>query len=269
MASPRDTFSELLEKIRSNDKTLVNLNLAGPTFGVQNGLLDYCLPSFKVIKLCQALLENNVVTSLNLSRNGLNNISAQYIAEMLINDTRCHLTELNLSCNAIEDAGAYAISQALEENNTLEVLNLEENEIEKEGANDLAKSLAFNKKLKSLNLSYNPDLGLDAATKAAKEFGNSLAVNNHLVSLNLFMSSFLPESEELIKAGCEKSTSLESCKMDSEEWKRSKAKKVPGEVVQVQEEAKPEVNHNRYFFRKRKHNIISESHAPAKNLHRN
>ncbi len=71
------------------------------------------------------------------------------LVEILKTDTT--VTNLNLSCCDIDDAGAKDLADALKTNSTLISLNLENNNIGDEGTKALAKALETNKALQQLS----------------------------------------------------------------------------------------------------------------------
>ena len=78
------------------------------------------------------------------------------------------LKKVCLENNRIKDAGAIALSKALEDNDTLLSLHLESNEISCEGASALGEMLSNKFKLSKLNLNNNP-MGDEGFIKIALE----------------------------------------------------------------------------------------------------
>ncbi|KAJ0408327.1 hypothetical protein ATCC90586_000068 [Pythium insidiosum] len=106
--------------------------------------------------LCKALAFNHSLTSLTLSRNGLDDGAAKHVAALLRRPTSA-LRRLDLEGNALGPLAARELADALAENETLESLSLESNPLtdqEKDwtGVAALGQMLARNRGLRSLNL---------------------------------------------------------------------------------------------------------------------
>jgi len=170
--------SDLLTRLRNNDRTLVELSL--------EGLEESELNEFDIKLLQEALVENTTLTSLSVSWNQIGDVGAAVLAQ---NTT---LTSLDVSYNEIGAAGAAALAQnttltsldmgwnqigaagaaALAQNTTLTSLHVDDNEIGDAGA----AALAQNTTLASLDVTGNQ---IGAAGAAA------LAQNTTLTSLNV------------------------------------------------------------------------------------
>jgi len=122
--------SDLLTRLRNNDRTLVKLSL-------ENRRLN----EFDIKLLQEALVENTTLTSLNVSYNQIDAAGAAALAQ---NTT---LTSLDVSWNQIGDAGATALAQ----NTTLTSLDVGGNQIGAAGA----AALAQNTTLTSLDVCNN------------------------------------------------------------------------------------------------------------------
>jgi len=164
--------SDLLTRLRNNDRTLVELSLNGGLNEVDIKLLQ------------EALVENTALTSLDVRYNQIGDAGAAALAQ------NTALTSLNMSNNQIGDAGAAALTQnttltslivwsnqigdagaaALAQNTTLTSLDVSENQIGDAGAT----ALAQNATLTSLDVSFN-QIGAAGAT--------ALAQNTTLTSL--------------------------------------------------------------------------------------
>jgi len=113
-------IDEILEKIRSNDPSLIKLNLN--SYQVKKGD-DMVEPtSENAIAIAQALENNQVVTDLQLSNAHVNTDAAREFAKLLeLNKT---LTTLNLETNDITGDGILAIVESLRKNDTITELKL-------------------------------------------------------------------------------------------------------------------------------------------------
>ena len=128
--------------------------------------------------LCEAIKVNKTLTNLDLSVNGINEAGATSIAEAIkVNKT---LTNLKLSVNRISDAGATYIAEAIKVNKILTNLDLSVNGINEAGATSIAEAIKVNKTLTNLKLSVNriSDAGATYIAEAIK-------VNKILTNLDL------------------------------------------------------------------------------------
>jgi hypothetical protein len=107
---------EILQRLRENDSTLIELNLS------EQGIIDQ-----DVAELCQALITNKTLRVLNLAKNKISNRGAGVIATML--EKNWFLQELDLSQNSIKNLGAYKFREVFVFNITLQSLKLEQNPI--------------------------------------------------------------------------------------------------------------------------------------------
>ncbi|RNF03568.1 putative paraflagellar rod component [Trypanosoma conorhini] len=129
---------KLVVEIESNEPSLKSISLSGgPDEGYYNDA--------SVRLLCQALVLNTTVTSLNLSKNVIADTGAASIAEMLMSNT-C-ITHLNLSDNSISNRGAQRLCAALRTNNALQDLDLSNNAIYDEGVEGFPEMLKYNDRL--------------------------------------------------------------------------------------------------------------------------
>ena len=127
---------------------------------------------------CEILKVNTCLTTLNLTRNEIDNADAEFLSGALKVNT-C-LTTLNLTQNKIGTAGVEFLSEALKVNTCLTTLNLRQNEIGTAGAKFLSEALKVNTCLTTLNLSGNQ---IDAA--GAEYLSEALKVNTCLTTLDL------------------------------------------------------------------------------------
>ncbi len=126
----------------ANDKTLIELNLAGNNIGKYHNNLNVVLRNNKTLK------------TLNLEGNALGNGVVILGGELTINTT---LTTLNLANNQISDAHAKYIAAAVKANRGLTVLDLSENTegLTNTGLLTIAEALKINSTLTIVKLS-NP-----------------------------------------------------------------------------------------------------------------
>ncbi|ORC90356.1 uncharacterized protein TM35_000081540 [Trypanosoma theileri] len=140
--SPKE-IRRLVVQIESNDPSLTEISLSGGT-----GEEYYNNTSVRL--LCQALLLNRTVLSLDLSRNVVGDTGVVFISEMLM--TNATLTHLNLSENSITGRGARRLCDALRTNTSLEELNLSNNALYDDGVEAFPDMLKFNDRILSINL---------------------------------------------------------------------------------------------------------------------
>jgi hypothetical protein len=110
------TDGKILQRLRENDPTLVELDLS------QQRITDK-----DVAELCEALIGNQTLRVLNLAKNKIGDKGAGAIATML--EQNWFLRELDLSENSIKKFGAYKLREAFDLNITLQSLKLEGNPI--------------------------------------------------------------------------------------------------------------------------------------------
>lgn len=110
--TPLDIIEQLKDSFRRVLSTTKTLDIS-----------DIQLNPKALAVLCEVLLHNKCISSLNLSSNGINmNTAVNTLAPTL--RTMTSLTNLDLSNNSIDRAGAKAIAEALENSKTLTRLNL-------------------------------------------------------------------------------------------------------------------------------------------------
>ena len=149
--------NEILQALRKNT-TLTGFDLRGNQMGVSGAekiteaLTQNLISMDSSTMFPVVLYQPQFLKILNLGSNGLGDKGAEYIAEILKNNTV--LTELNLSQNKIGPAGICHLADSLANNTTLKTLELQHNEIGV-GADTLALQLPKNKALIKLNLGDN------------------------------------------------------------------------------------------------------------------
>lgn len=159
-------FSQLTTALKENNGDYRDINLINIT-------------NQKLHQLCESLIGNNSLLSLNLSKNDLNANEAKTIANALISNKT--LQTLDLSYNNIQDEGAQAIAELLELNKSLKLLFIQGNTISEAGANYISSSLSKNTSLKELNISRNP-----IKDEGVKKIADALKTNNSLISITLY-----------------------------------------------------------------------------------
>ncbi|KAI9106198.1 hypothetical protein DFS34DRAFT_602539 [Phlyctochytrium arcticum] len=90
------------------------------------------------------------------------------------------LRDLDLSCNAIGDAGASVLARFLEDDMQLEALDLHANNIGPEGISAIARALQVNEKLQRLDISDN-----SLKEEGGMEIANMLQINSTLLNIQL------------------------------------------------------------------------------------
>ena len=121
------------------------------------------------------------LTNLDLSCDGIGDAGATSIAEAIkVNKT---LTKLNLSRNRYSDAGVTSIAEAIKVNKTLTNLDLSHNRICNGGATTIAEAIKVNKTLTNLDLSDN---GISVA--GTTSIAEAIKVNETLTNLNLSLN---------------------------------------------------------------------------------
>lgn len=133
--------------------------------------------------LCKPLAFNHSLHSLTLSRNGLDDMAGQCLANMLRRNTS--LRRLELESNGLGPVTARALADALTVNASLQFLSLESNPLtddEKDfsGVAALGRMLASNAALRTLNL-WRTRLGTDGG----RQLGLGLERNTALVCLDI------------------------------------------------------------------------------------
>ncbi|CAF1628552.1 unnamed protein product [Rotaria magnacalcarata] len=122
-------FSSLLTWIFA--QKLIALDLRGNNIG-----------SHGAQHLAKALINNKILSIMNLEMNQIRNEGIKYLSDALYENTT--LTTLNLSSNEIDDDGALYLANALVNNRTLTKLDLIQNQIGDEGAHYFANALTKN-----------------------------------------------------------------------------------------------------------------------------
>ncbi|EFA81886.1 deliriumA [Heterostelium album PN500] len=185
------------------------------------------------------LIDNKLITTLELSQNGIGNKAATCIGTCLVNNTT--ITHLNLSFNSIGNEGAEEISKALGTNKTLTHLDLSQNCIGLKGSKALSTAIQTTKTLHILNLSKNRfgTKGIDViadsigkntcllnidfsrneiSEKNAKIIGDVIKNHPTLQSLNFCDTSLKSDSMKYISEGIQASQTLNSIDLSRNEF---------------------------------------------------
>lgn len=133
-------YEELCSRLKRNDPTLHRLYIINEVVSVN---------IFKLI--CQALINNTVVSILELRRTNLNDEKMYYIRQMLFYNTTIE-TLIFSENNPVSSEGIKFLSQALVKNKTLWCLDLSYNILNLEAIKYLAQALSINSTLGSLYL---------------------------------------------------------------------------------------------------------------------
>ena len=126
-------------RIIDNDPNLTILALRG-----------YDLYSAATTRLCDALMLNSTITSLNLSHCMIDDFGVATLCEVL--KMNFYLTSLYLAGNSITDIGADLLAEALKVNSTLAHLDLYKNKIQKAGRISLRNALITNQTITYIGL---------------------------------------------------------------------------------------------------------------------
>jgi len=113
----------------------------------------------KARMMCKYLLGNKSLTRLDLSHNAISDAGARAIAKLVNNSV---LEEVDLRDNKIAAAGAKQLGRALRGNTTLHSLNVRLNRFKDGGGRDFFRGICGNTTLRELNVSCN-SLGTDTA----------------------------------------------------------------------------------------------------------
>ena len=130
-----------------NNRILTELNLSC------NKITDE-----EVVRLAEAMKVNTTLQSLDISHNtlsysGISSTKISSISDCLkINSALC---KLNLSHNEITDEGAKRLSEAIEVNKTLQELSISKNWISKEGVMRIVEACTINRTLHKLMCTHN------------------------------------------------------------------------------------------------------------------
>ncbi|RHW69158.1 paraflagellar rod component [Trypanosoma brucei equiperdum] len=152
------TVQTIVSDIENRPASVTKVALSGKTGE------EYCNDT-SVRILCNALVLNKVVTTVDLSKNVVGDIGVTYLCEMLM--TNSTIVELNLESNSITDRGAQRLAHALRTNASLQHLNLSNNSITDVGAGDFVDTLRFNYALTSI-LFEKTTVTSDLRTKIAE-----------------------------------------------------------------------------------------------------
>ena len=126
-----------IPRIIDNDPKLTILKLSG-----------YCLNSAATTRLCDVLMLNTAITSLDFSYCQIDDFRVAPLYELL--KMNFYLTSLNLDGNSITDIGAKLLAEALEVNSTLTRLHVNGNPIKDAGRISLRNALITNQTLTCL-----------------------------------------------------------------------------------------------------------------------
>ncbi|XP_065885737.1 tropomodulin-1-like [Dysidea avara] len=121
-AKPPIIFPQLLEQNTDIEETIVRLQELDPTLTTLNLNNHPRLEEDLFQQLCDALVANTYLTTLELAGTKLGDNHAKMLVSVLKNNST--LQSLNLDTNYLTGAGIKVILQALKENNTLKELKL-------------------------------------------------------------------------------------------------------------------------------------------------
>ena len=186
--------------------------------------------------LSQALWDNSSITTLNLSRNNLNDFSGLRMGRMLLRNTR--LTKLELDTNNFGPRTCTALGESLKVNTTLKHLSMENNPLTKkqDGSTDhggvaaLASSFAYNKTLVSLNL-WRCNIGKEGGQAMEK----GLARNNTLVFLEVGNNGIPAECIQEIAQRLESNMMAEKGRQGDQRAQEEKQAEKDAEIFAIEE----------------------------------
>jgi len=146
------TNNKLLElsSALSMNQSLLTLDLRG------NSITDDSCTS-----ICTALKSNHKVQNLNLAQNKITSKGVPSITSLI---SKC-LVRLNLSKNAIGDAGVQNLAGGIAATKTLKEIHLSDCKMRSSGASFLASAFAVNKSLQTINLQGNNNCGTGNSSK--------------------------------------------------------------------------------------------------------
>jgi Ran GTPase-activating protein (RanGAP) involved in mRNA processing and transport len=124
-------FKHTIIDLFANNPTLTDLNLCEYE---KSGMTQYrylkCYNDQSMELLCEALVTNTHLRSLNLSNNQITDVGACALATVLQHNAT--LTTLNLSNNEITDMGGQRIARALLQNGSVTLVSIDKNKISPE-----------------------------------------------------------------------------------------------------------------------------------------
>ena len=157
-----EKLERVVERLDHNDKALVQLDLrdemlhaaedSGQANDGSNAGANGATEGNGITMLCNSLRDSYFLTDLNLSGNLIDDDDALHLGSALL--TNEGLTTLNLSYNAIGNAGATELSAALKIHK-LAALSLGCNQVGPAGGSELGKMIRYNENLTSLDLGNN------------------------------------------------------------------------------------------------------------------
>jgi len=171
-------------------------------------LRDKTIVNVEAIDLAEALKVNTTLTELYLSGNKIEPAGAQAIAGAL--EVNTALTELKIVNNNIGNLGAQALAGALEKNKTLTKLDLSGNKIGDDGVKALAGALEKNNTLTELNLIYN-----EIRDGGAQALAGALRVNTTLTELQLGGNNIGDAGAQALAGALKVNTTLTELKLSA------------------------------------------------------
>ena len=180
-----------LQGVLRSSTSLHTLNLPGN--GIDGELLR---------ALVAGLVNNNKVTSLDLSHNRIDDDGAAALGILLMKKNY-GLEVLKLNDNVIREAGARALGRALPVNTKLRELNLKLNRLGDIGGQYIVDGLKSNESITSLNLGSN-----ELAAESARALGEALKVNRTLLELDIAGNTLQEDGGRVILTAVENNSSL-------------------------------------------------------------
>uniref|UniRef100_H3B3F3 Leucine rich repeat containing 74A n=1 Tax=Latimeria chalumnae TaxID=7897 RepID=H3B3F3_LATCH len=148
-----------------------------------------------------AMVNNTMVTNLELEDNWITGEGTSYIVEML--KENCYIQQLNISNNHLQFRGAELISILLHNNYSLRSINLSGNGFQENSAKVLCEVLATNYNMKEMDLSHN-----SFREQGGEFLGQMLATNEGMEVLNLSWNNLRMKGAVALCAGLRANTML-------------------------------------------------------------
>ncbi|CAF0881524.1 unnamed protein product [Brachionus calyciflorus] len=128
-----------------------------------------------------ALMNNSIVTKLDLSDNWLGPEGAEYISKML--KENCFITDLNLSENNMSFKGVETLKEVLKSNNSITHLTLRGNKFDDASAAAWAEIISNTIRIEYLDLSHN-NFGEESGKILGAAIGENISIKKLILSWN-------------------------------------------------------------------------------------
>lgn len=188
--------------------------------------------------LAKAMWTNSSLTSLDLSRNNIDDFGGAYIAKLLKRNSS--LVKLELDCNGLGSMSCRALAESLAVNTTLKHLSLEANQLTAGGKDGggfsmLTQVLKQNTSITGLNF-WRCDLGLEA--------GNELAAgiegNTTITFLDIGGNGFSVDSQRRIAEALERNGKIYAAQQAARKAEQEEKDRITAAEKRVQEQLRKE-----------------------------